>query len=132
MGMQGTDELYCRLRNRIIEHLELVTSAEEQLAYQNAAPIAHVADELFNAWGDWVADEDAIREFSLPVISAEEQLAVREFNQVLESVAARTARELPDITEFIGTAPWQELSSAAARALAVFRVRGLSPEAGAI
>ena len=114
--MQGTDELYCRLRNRIIEHLELVTSAEEQLAYQNAAPIAHVADELFNAWGDWVADEDAIREF----------------NQVLESVAARTARELPDITEFIGTAPWQELSSAAARALAVFRVRGLSPEAGAI
>ena len=44
--------LYCRLHNRIIEHLQLVSSAEEQIAYQQSVPIAQVSGELFNAWGN--------------------------------------------------------------------------------
>jgi len=130
MNSVSSETLYRRLRNRIIEHLQLVSSAKEQLAYQRAAPIAHVSDELFNSWGDWVANERAIAEFTTPIFSPEEQLAVREFNTALDAVAGRMPRDLPYITEFINTPAWQELNSAASRALAVFQVRGMSPEDG--
>lgn len=125
------ETLYCRLRNRIIEHLQLVSSAEEQVAYQQSAPIAQVSNELFNALGDWVADEATIEEFTAPVFSAKEQLAIREFNAALDALALRTAQDLPYITDLISTPEWQELSSAASKALAVFQVRGMSPEHGA-
>ena len=131
MSSIPAETLYCRLRNRIIEHLQLVSSAEEQLAYQQSAPIAQVSGELFNAWGDWVADEATIDEFTAPVFSPEEQLAIREFNAALNAVAGRTTQDLPYITDFIGTPEWQELSSAALEALSVFQVRGMSPEHGA-
>jgi len=130
MSALPAETLYCRLRNRIIEHLQLVASAEEQLAYQQSAPIAQVSNELFNTWGDWVADDAAIDQFTAPVFSANEQLAVREFNAALGAVASQTARDLPYIADFIGTADWQDLRMAASRALAVFQVRGPSPENG--
>jgi hypothetical protein len=130
MSALPAETLYCRLRNRIIEHLQLVASAEEQLAYQQSAPIAQVSSELFNTWGDWVADNAAIDQFTAPVFSANEQLAVREFNAALGAVVSRTARDLPYIADFIGTADWQDLRMAASRALAVFQVRGPSPENG--
>ncbi len=131
MSSITAETLYCRLRNRIIEHLQLVSSAEEQLAYQQSAPIAQVSDELFNTWGDWVADEKVIEQFTAPVFSPEEQLAIHEFNSALDAVAGRTPQDLPYITDFIGTPAWQELASAASKALAVFQVRGTSPEHGA-
>ena len=131
MSSIPAETFYCRLRNRIIEHLQLVSSAEEQLTYQQSVPIAQVSDELFNAWGDWVADEATIEEFTAPVFSPEEQLAIREFNTALAAVTGRTPQNLPYITDFIGTPAWQDLSSAAGKALAVFQVRGMSPEHGA-
>ena len=131
MSSIPAETLYCRFRNRIIEHLQLVSSVEEQLAYQQSDPIGQVSGELFNTWGDWVADEATIDEFTAPVFSPEEQLAVREFNAALNAVSDRTAQDLPYITEFIGTPEWQELSSAARKAISVFQVRGMSPEPGA-
>ncbi|KRE86131.1 hypothetical protein ASG75_11465 [Rhodanobacter sp. Soil772] len=128
MNSVPAETLYCRLRNRIIEHLQLVSSAEEQIAYQQSVPIAQVSGELFNAWGDWVADEATIEEFIAPIFSAEEQLAIREFNASLDAIAFRTVPNLPYITDFIGTPAWQELSSAASKALVVLQVRGMSPE----
>ena len=130
MNSVSTETLHSRLRNRIIEHLELVSSSEAQLAYQRSVPIAQVSNELFNGWGDWVANEPAIDEFIAPIFSPEEQFAVREFNAVLDAVARRTPQNLPYITDFIGTPGWQELSSAASKALVVFQVRGMSPEHG--
>jgi hypothetical protein len=128
MNSVSTETLHSRLRNRIIEHLELVSSSEAQLAYQRSVPIAQVSNELFNGWGDWVANESAIDEFIAPIFSPEEQFAVREFNAALDAVAGRTPQKLPYITDFIGTPGWQELASAASKALTVFQVRGMSPE----
>jgi hypothetical protein len=130
MDSIAPEVLYNRLRNRIIEHLDLVASAEKQLAYQQAAPIAHVSDELFNAWGDWVADEATIDEFQAPIFSLEEQQAVRVFNAQVDAVARKTPQELPYITSFIDTPAWRELSASASAALAVFMVRGFGPEDG--
>ena len=126
----ATETLYTRLRSRIVEHLELIASANEQLACQQAVPIAHVSNELFNTWGDWVSSEAAIDELAAPIFSREEQQAVREFNAKLNAVAGQTVRDLPHITAFIGTPAWQELSSAASVALAVFMIRGVEPEDG--
>lgn len=128
MDSIAPDVLYNRLRNRIIEHLELAASAEEQLNYQRAAPIAHVSNELLNTWGDWVKDESTIDQFTAPIFTLEEQQAVRDFNSTVDSVARQTAHSLPYITNFIGTPAWQELSSSAASALSVFSIRGLGPE----
>lgn len=41
-----------RVRNRIIEYLELAASFKEQLAYERNAPIANVAHEVINQWED--------------------------------------------------------------------------------
>ena len=124
------DILYNRLRNRIIEHLELVASADEQLAYQRSVPIAQVSSELFNTWGDWVAGEAAIAEFTTPIFSPEEQAAVREFNSTLVAIARQVPQDLPPIAAFIGTPLWEQLSLSASKALSVFMVRGIGPEDG--
>lgn len=130
MNSVSTETLHSRLRNRIIEHLQLVSSSEAQLAYRYSVPIAQVSNELFNGWGDWVANECVIDEFIAPIFSPEEQFAVRKFNAVLDAVAHHTSQNLPYITDFIGTPAWQELASAASEALVVFQVRGMSPEHG--
>lgn len=119
---------YRRIRNRIIEHLQFVSSAEKQLAYQQKVPVAHVSNELFNAWTDWVANEQAIEQFVAPIFSSDEQQAIVQFNSTLDMVARQTPQELAHITEFIGTPAWEALSSAARSALAVFQLRGMSPE----
>jgi hypothetical protein len=131
MSSPPTETLYWQIRNRIIEHLRLVSSPEAQLAYQQSAPIAEVSNELFNAWGDWVADEATIEEFKAPAFSVEEQRAVRQFTATLEAIALRTPQDLPYITDFIGTPDWQELASAAGEALVVFEIRGVSSKLGA-
>jgi hypothetical protein len=128
MSSNSLEELHCRLRNRIIEHLELVSSCSKQLAYQAAVPIAQVSGELFNGWGDWVADEAAIAQFGPPVFTPAEVSAIRQFNQQLETVAAATPDMLPPIDQFVATPEWQALSNAAKQALLVFAARGLSPE----
>src|SRR5688572_31136777 len=93
MSLRQTEAAYSRIRNRIIEHLQLVASADEQREYQRAAPIAHVSNELFNAWDDWVADGEAIDEFTPPVFTPEEVAAIRDFDNALDAVARRTPQE---------------------------------------
>ena len=128
MSSISLEELHYRLRNRIIEHLQLVSSASQQLAYQASAPIAHVTNELFNAWGDWVPDEAEVETFGPPVFSPAEISAIRQFNRQLDTIAAATPDPLPPIAQFVGTEEWQVLSSAAQEALLAFAPRGLSPE----
>jgi hypothetical protein len=112
-----------RIRNRIIEYLEVASSFEEQLEYQAAAPIAHVAAEMINQWEDWVHDpNDAF--FAEPVFSPAEQDAIKAFNGVWDRVADDTPNPLPELSVLMGTEPWQRLQEAAASALEVFQRRG--------
>ena len=42
-----------RVRNRVMEYLELVSSFDEQRAHESDVPIATVPAEVFNQWEDW-------------------------------------------------------------------------------
>jgi hypothetical protein len=43
-----------RVRNRIIEYLELASSFETQQGYERDVPIAHISYEVISQWEDWV------------------------------------------------------------------------------
>lgn len=110
-----------RVRNRIIEYLELASSFESQREYQEVAPV-HVPHEVVNQWEDWVrSPDDPLGE---PVFSSAERAAVRAFHRVWQSVADSTPRRLPDLEVLFGSPEWQLLRQAAADALAIFAVRG--------
>lgn len=74
-----------RIRNRIIEHLELASSFESQREYQSVAPI-HVPNDIINQWEDWVHDARVLN-FTMPVFSVDEQDAVARFHRAWDEVA---------------------------------------------
>lgn len=128
MEVITTEALQLRIRSRIMEHLQLMSSADLQLTYQRSAPHVRVANELFNGWEDWVPDQSAVERLTLPIFSRTEQAAVLEFLQVINAIDARTPRDLPDIKAFIQTREWADLSAAACRALAIFQLRGATDD----
>ncbi|ALN90951.1 hypothetical protein [Lysobacter gummosus] len=112
-----------RIRNRIIEYLELAASFEEQSQYQAAAPYVHIPNEIINQWEDWV-HADWREYMTAPTFSHDEVDAIERFHTVWDAVAADTPDPLPSLKILFGTQQWQRLASAAAEASAVFRVRG--------
>lgn len=128
MEVITTEALQLRIRSRIMEHLQLISSADLQLAYQRSAPHVQVANELFNGWEDWVPDQSTVERLTLPIFSRTEQAAILEFLQVINAIEARTPRDLPDIKTFIQTREWADLSAAAYQALAIFQLRGATDD----
>lgn len=111
-----------RIRNRIMDCLELFSSYEEQLEHQRVAPV-HVPDQIINMWEDWVGG-DSLDWFAEPVFSEQEQLAIREFHATWQRVCDMTPKHLPDLSKLIGTDPWEQLRLGAEAALKVFAARG--------
>src|SRR5580658_7880249 len=110
-----------RNRNRIIEYLELASSYDEQQEFETNVPIVHVPNEVVNMWEDSV-DSARIGDFTEPVYSPQEQIAIKQFHAVWDGVASDTPERLPPLSKLIGTEPWERLRIAAAHALAVFRL----------
>lgn len=118
-----------RVRNRVIEYLELASSFEDQLMYQrNVAHIGvNVASETINQWEDWIPVDPRTHEFS-DVYTADEVRAVREYHVVWNDVADRTPPVLPCLEAVQELPAWDELRQAALAALGVFERRGALPE----
>ena len=112
-----------RIRNRIIEYLEIASSYDQQLEYEANVPIARVPNEIINLWEDSVR-RGHLDEFAEPVYSPNEQAAIRRFHAVWDGVAKDTPDQMPPLSKLIGTEPWERLRVAAQQALAVFRLRG--------
>jgi hypothetical protein len=87
-----------RIRNRIIEYLELAASAERQRDYERRAPIAQVPNEMINQWAD-VVHADNWDWYSQPVFSIEESEAIRTFHDVWLAVADETPEPMPHTIE---------------------------------
>ncbi|BDU18149.1 hypothetical protein [Lysobacter auxotrophicus] len=117
-----------RIRNRIIEYLDLAASAEDQIAYQAAVPDLHVPSEVANQWEDWVRP-DWRQYLKPPVFSHEEVEAVDSFNASFAAAMTATKDPLPPLGVLLESAEWGELRDAASAALEVFRTRGHRPEA---
>ena len=104
-----------RIRNRIIEVLEITASYEEQEK--------HGGDEFINMWEDWV-DDERIGDYVEPVFTKKEQERLAEFHKAWNYVANHTPQFLPDISELKKNNDWTNLMASASDALAVFRQRG--------
>jgi hypothetical protein len=118
-----------RVRNRIIEYLELASSFEVQLEYQAVAPVS-VSNEVINQWEDWVRADPAMIEWS-DVYVADEVAALAAFHEVWNAVADVTPNPLGPIADVQTDPAWHRLRQAALTALAVFERRGsLSEEVG--
>lgn len=116
-----------RIRNRLIEYFDWVSSFEEQRRLQEEVPAVSVAGEVCNQWGDWVREPVTADSFG-PVYSPDEVEAMLAY----ESVMARAIDETTDVWDplesFQALPIWEELRRAAAEALTVFLRRGTLPE----
>ena len=112
-----------RVRNRIIEYLELAASYEDQRDYEAAVPIAHVPYEVINQWEDNLPHgPTAIIEPT--VYSAQELDALKQFDRVWRAAADEVPDDYPTLEQVQSMDAWKRLRSEAAKALAVFARRG--------
>jgi hypothetical protein len=117
-----------RVRNRVIEYLEIAASFEIQLDYQRAVPAVSVPGEVINQWEDWVHVDPRTDAQLSAVYSQDEARALGSFHATWSRVADGTPNPLPSIAETQQLPEWDELRQAAISTLAVFERRGKMPE----
>ncbi|TGD70528.1 hypothetical protein E4634_21000 [Mangrovimicrobium sediminis] len=116
MDRELREQLKKNFRKEVFDVLELISSKEEQLDYQEKAPIAYVSAELFNQWEDCYQipkDQDWYQE----EFTKEELAIFQEFDKSLEVVADAIPQNPPDIRDFVKTSEWEQLSNAATCAI---------------
>jgi hypothetical protein len=115
-----------RMRNRIIESLELASSHEVQSEYQRKVPLVDVAAEVFNQWEDWVPKDWRRHYMAGDVFTSAEIAAIAAFEIVWDEIAS----ELPELplAALMPMPGWQRLADAAAASLRIFLERGRLPE----
>ena len=103
-------------RKNVLECLELIASAEEQLEYQKNVPIADVPAELFYGWEsdyqtcknqDWFNGAFSVREIEI----------LEEFDAILEEIATTLPSPIPPLDDFMKMTEWLALSNAAGKAI---------------
>ena len=105
--------LYQRLRNRVIELLEMHSSFEDMAALG--------AFEMINTVDDWLPLEYS----EVPkVFSEKEKEAVSQFIEFAEVAAEATNSDTWDVEYFQGTEEWVRLSEFSKHALVIFEKRG--------
>jgi len=114
-----------RVRNRIIEYLELASSFDKQLEYEHAVPI-NVPLEIINQWED--SNPESIADIGEPVFDSHESEAIAAFDRIWNQVAAATPDPLPPLRALQQSSQWNVLRGAAEVALLVFLKRGRFPE----
>ncbi len=118
-----------RVRNRIIEYLDLAASYEEQAEYdETAPPFVNVPYEVINIWGDWVPTDPRTDGKHLSVFSVDEVRAMCEFQGVLDDVVKAVPNDFPTISDVQESPAWNHLRIAASKAREVFAERGKMPE----
>ncbi len=108
-----------RIRNRIIEHLELAASPEQQRGWDT--------NEVINGWEDWV-DEGRKNSYVYPVFSQAEIEGIEKFSSVWLEAANSTPNPLPQFEQLCSHPSWLKLMATAKEVLAIFQVRGKLPE----
>ena len=117
-----------RTRNRIIEYLELASSFEAQVEYDQST-IAFVPDEVIEQWADWnPVDQSRWPGRLTDPYSKDEIAAMVAFHAEWEWAVEQTPNPLPDLSETQKLPEWRRLRDAAEAALKVFQDRGRLPE----
>jgi hypothetical protein len=117
-----------RIRNRVIDYLELAASFDEQRRYELAAPIAHIPYEVINQWDDQFPQGLQSELDRSTVYTPDEAAALTAFRAVLDEVSRAVPDDFPSLAKVQSMPAWADLRDAAARALAVLVRRGRMPE----
>lgn len=117
-----------RVRNRVIEYLELAASFEDQLEYQRRAPIAWVPFEMINQWADWAGDGPPTLENQDSAYTTGEVDAMRRFYDAWTAASEALPDDWPQLDEAHALPEWQVMATEAAATLEVFALRGRLPE----
>lgn len=116
-----------RVRNRVMEYLELAGSFDDQERYDEH-PIVNVSNEVISQWEDWVRTDPNGQPDFLAVYSPQEVAAMRQFHLVWQKAADALPNDYPELSEAQALPEWSALRDEAQAALAVFEVRGSMPE----
>ena len=113
-----------RMRNRLMEYLDLAASYEEQQAYEAAVPMVHVPYEVINKWEDSFPNglERGLEQSS--VYPAQEADALQRVRHAWEAAAQAIPDDYPPLRDAQALPQWEQLREAAASALAVFEQTG--------
>ena len=106
------DELLNKIRQNILDILELWASKDKQLAYQENVPIAQVSSELFCQWAD-----DFYHPYSFQfklAFDENERKILAEFDRSLNDICDMVMNNLPYLTDFVKTKEWLSLNQLAA------------------
>ncbi|MES2102961.1 MAG: hypothetical protein V4634_03020 [Pseudomonadota bacterium] len=115
-----------RVRQHVIEYLDLAASFDEQRAYQRRSPGVNVPGEVLHQWEDWLT-EDWQQRYADPAFSDGERAAMLAYHQIIVPLANGAVDSSQELEYLCGTPLWQGLRAAAAEALAIFMVRGQLP-----
>lgn len=113
-----------RIRNRVIEYLELAASFEEQQRYERNVPIAYVPGEVINQWEDNFPRGLQRDLAQTDVFSPDEVAALREVEPTWVAACRAMPDDYPTLPAVQALPAWQALRGAASSALAVFERRG--------
>ncbi len=112
-----------RVRNHLIDYLEIAASFQAQQEFQAQSPQLHVTTEVIEQWADWVSPNWQ-QELKAPTFSEFERDAITQFQAIWQETHNTLVRPLPAL-EYIQLAPaWQQLRVAAETCLQVFMQRG--------
>ncbi len=117
-----------RIRNRIIESIELAGSFQSQLDYEKNVPFVNVPYEVINQWEDWVRGDPRIDEQLSDALSNDELDAMADYQSVWNVVADAVPDDYPSLADVQALPTWDQLRIAANVALIVFEIRGRMSE----
>ena len=101
-----------RIRNRIIESLELASSIPSQREYARRIPNVYVPYEVLNGWDDFVNERTLPNLFVEPVFTSEEREAVISFHDATVMVPIPSG--FPPEESVWTSEYWQQLARIAA------------------
>ncbi|MBB6611039.1 hypothetical protein H7F15_08325 [Pontibacter sp. Tf4] len=105
------EEMASRIRELILEVIELWSSKEAQLEYQKNVPFADVSAELFGQWDVLYNPDDRLFKMAF---NASEQNLLSVFEKVLTREFTRVSPyNVPDIEQFVYTLEWREINKEA-------------------
>lgn len=116
-----------RVRNQLIDYLEVASSFVEQQRYQAKSPQLHVPTEIIEQWADWVGP-DWREGFKEPVFSRDELQAIEKFHMIWSGLSQRLPQPMPSLEVIQGEPMWEELRRAAALTYACFLRTGKMSE----
>jgi hypothetical protein len=107
-------ELQNRIRENILDSLDLWTSKDKQIDYQKRVPIAQVSAELFCYWDEVYHPDD---KHFLQAFNEQERLLLANFHSTIIKISDATPNILPYIDKFVQTEEWKKLNLAAIETL---------------